>query len=346
VDRPKEFAMTAKCIKKSIEELKRYELLSTRVCDLPLKIEGVLRDCILEHYDELRAKGIRFRPRFYLGAELDDGWGCVNGTICVEIPFYLANKDLMKLHREYYADVESREEIMKILRHETGHAVNYAYRLHDRKDWKSIFGDFGKRYPKKYGNKPWSKEHVRHLDLVYAQRHPDDDWAESFAVWLTPGLNWRKQYRGWDAIEKLIYVDIIMKGIARRPPQARKISYDQPARKEKRSLAELYDIQAAAALSEREMKDYIEDLRRIFLLRLRRREYHLPAADFLRRFREAIVDGVARWIAHSNKNSVRKILHRLESVCRHYHLVMVKSEEGAKLAEVTALVASYLTKKS
>jgi len=336
--------MTAKSIKKSIEEIKRYELLSTRICNLPLKIGGVLRECILEHYEELKKKNIRFRPRYYLGADIDDAWGCVNETICVEIPFYLANRELMRLHEEYYADVEGREEIMKILRHETGHAINYAYKLHARRDWKSIFGDFSKRYPKTYGSQPWSKKHVHHLDLVYAQRHPDDDWAESFAVWITPGINWRKQYRGWDAIEKLIYVDIVMKGITHTRPLVRKIAYDRPAKKERRTLAGLYDVQAVAALSDGEMKNYIEDLGQIFLRRARPREYHLPAADFLRRFRESIAEGVARWIMHSNKNSVRKIIRRLESVCRHYHLLMVKSEEGSKLAEVTALVTWYVIK--
>lgn len=334
--------MAAKGIRKSIQEIRRYELLKTRVCNLPLKIEGLLRECILEHYEELAKRKIRFRPRYYLGADVDDGWGCVNGAVCVEIPFYLANQELMRLHDEYYADVEGREEIMKILRHETGHAVNYAYKLHARKDWRSMFGDFGKRYPERYRTQPWSRKHVQHLDLVYAQRHPDDDWAESFAVWLTPGLNWRKQYRGWDAIEKLIYVDIIMKGIAGGAPLVRRIAYDRPAKKERRTLAELYDIQAVSALSEREMKDYIDDLRHIFLRRMRRRGYHLPAADFLRRFREAIIEGVAHWIMHSNKNSVRKIIRRLESICRHYRLLMIKSEEGAKLAEVTALVTWYV----
>ncbi|MCX6356268.1 MAG: putative zinc-binding metallopeptidase, partial [Candidatus Aureabacteria bacterium] len=296
----------------------------------------------LEHYAELKRRKIRFRPRFYLGADIEDGWGCVNGTICIEIPFYLSSPGLMKLHAEYYADVEAREEIMKILRHETGHAINYAYKLHARRDWKSIFGDFSKRYPTKYPEKPWSKKHVQHLDLVYAQRHPDDDWAESFAVWLTPGLDWRKQYRGWDAIEKLIYVDIIMKGIAGRLPVVRKIAYDHPAKRERRTIAELYDVEAVTALSDGEMKDYIDDLSQIFMRRVRRRGYHLPATDFLRRFREAIVEGVARWIMHSNKNSVRKIIRRLESICRHYRLLMVKSEEGAKLAEVTALVTWYV----
>ena len=327
---------------KTFEEIRQYELLNTRVCDLPLRIEGLLRVCILELFKELKKKKVKFRPRFYMGAELDDGWGCVEGTCCIEIPFYLANRELRQMHHEYYADVESRDEIMKILRHETGHAINYAYKLHKRKDWNDIFGNFRKRYPKEYDAKPWSKKHVQHLDFLYAQKHPDDDWAESFAVWLTPEINWRRRYKGWDAIEKLIYVDIVMKQIAGKRPVSMKVSYDSPARKMRHTLAQLYDIEAVAALSEEETEEYIKDLSQIFIRRTRRRGYHLPACDFLRRYREAIVEGVSTWIMCSNRNSVSKIIRRLEAVSRHYDLVLMKSEEAVKLAEVTTLVAWYV----
>ena len=324
------------------EEIRRYELLNTRVCDLPLKIEGVLRECILELFRELKRRKIRFRPRFYLGTELDDGWGCVDGTVCIEIPFYMANAELMRIHRDYHGEVETGEEIMKILRHETGHAIDYAYKLHRSKEWKDIFGNFDKRYTKTYRAKPWSKKHVRHLDLFYAQKHPDDDWAESFAVWLTPGLNWRRKYRGWDAIEKLIYVDIAMKQIRGKPPVSRRIAYDMPAKREKRTLAEMYDIEPVTALSEDEMEEYIEDLRQIFDIGRKRRDYHVGAHEFLMRYREAIVEGVCRWIMYSNRNSVRKIIRRWERVCRHYGFALRKSEEAEKLVEVTALLTWYI----
>jgi hypothetical protein len=327
---------------KKFKEIRQYELLNTRLCDLPLQIEGVLRRCILRLFKELDRKKIKFHPRFYLGTEIDDGWGCVDGTICIEVPFYLANNELMELHEQYYSEVEDENEIMKILRHEAGHAVNYAYKLHSRRDWKDIFGDIYKRYTDTYKVKRWSKKHVQHLDLVYAQRHPDDDWAESFAVWLTPGVNWRRLYKGWDAIEKLIYVDIIMKQVAKKRPLVRKVAYDLPAKRERRTIAEIYDIEAVAALGEEDIEGYIKDLRHIFMHCKRRRDYHLPACDFLRRYREAIVEAVAGWIMHSNRNSIRKIIRRLEAICRHYDFVMVKSEEALKLAEVTTLVTWYV----
>ena len=41
----------------------------------------------------------------------------------------------------------------------------------------------------------------------YAQKHPDEDWAETFAVWLEGGP-WRRRYRDWQvALAKLEYVD-------------------------------------------------------------------------------------------------------------------------------------------
>lgn len=334
--------MAAKKRLKTTDEIRRYELLNTRVCDLPLKFEGVLRDCLLQLYRELKKKKMKFRPRFYLGTEMDDGWGCVDGTICIEIPFFMARADLMQLHRDYYADVETKDEIMKILRHETGHALDYAYKLHKKKEWRDIFGRFEKRYTKTYKAKPWSKKHVRHLESFYAQKHPDDDWAESFAVWLTPGLDWRRRYRGWDAIEKLVYVDIVMKQIRGKPPVSRKVAYDMPVKRERRTIAEIYGIDAADVLSEEEIEQYIEDLRQIFDIGKRRRDYHVVAHEFLRRYREEIVDGVCLWLTHSNRNSVRKMIRRWESVCRHYQLALRRSEEAEKLVEVTTLVTWYV----
>lgn len=333
--------MSAKSIRSLVRswETVRFELLKGRISDLPLAVEGSpLERYVRRLRREMDLRGFLFKPDVYL----TDGWGCPDRSPVIGVPFYLADPRLARLEEEQTGEVEDPRTIMMLLRHEAGHAVNYAYRLYERKEWRDLFGDFSKRYPTRYRTKPWSKKHVQHLDLVYAQRHPDDDWAESFAVWLTPGINWRRRYKGWDAIEKLIYVDIIMKQLGRSAPTSRRVAYDAPARKERRTLAELYDVEPVAALSEEEMEDYIKDLGQIFLRRVRRREYHVPAADFLRRYREAIVSGVARWIMHSNKNSVRKIIRRLKSVCRHYGLVMIRSEGAEKLAEVTALVTWYV----
>jgi hypothetical protein len=109
----------------------------------------------------------------------------------------------------------SRSEVLMYLRHETGHALNYAFELWRRKDWIQTFGDFRRPYRDVYNPNPWSRDYVRYLHRAgmyhYAQKHPDEDWAESFAVWLDPASRWRRRYRDWQvAFAKLEYVDRIV----------------------------------------------------------------------------------------------------------------------------------------
>src|SRR6185503_1930692 len=106
----------------------------------------------------------------------------------------------------------------KLLRHEAGHALSYAYGLHKKRSWKKVFGSSSAPYEDTYRFRPYSKSFVRHLDFYYAQYHPDEDFVETFAVWLTPGLDWRTEYAGWKALEKLEFVDKLMASIAGKPP--------------------------------------------------------------------------------------------------------------------------------
>ena len=101
---------------------------------------------------------------------------------------------------------------MMILRHETGHALNYVYGLWKKDEWVELFGNFRKRYPSLYHFNSSSRDYVRYLHNIgnphYAQKHPDEDFAETFAVWLDPRSKWRWNYRDWPrALEKLRYVD-------------------------------------------------------------------------------------------------------------------------------------------
>ena len=108
---------------------------------------------------------------------------------------------------------------MRYLRHEAGHAFNYAYRLYDRPDWRKMFGPYSRPYRDRYRADPFSRDFVRHILGWYAQKHPDEDFAETFAVWLTPHLDWRQLYEGWGATPKLEYVDKVMKEIAHQIPR-------------------------------------------------------------------------------------------------------------------------------
>jgi hypothetical protein len=196
-------------------ESERAALLGRRISDLGLRLQGTrVQQLVDQLYDELRARGLVFLPPVYLTNE----WGCPSGTPVIGVPFYLADRDLMRLEEEVAAAVETEEESMRYLRHEAGHAYNYAYRLYDRPEWRRIFGPYSRPYRDRYHADPFSRNFVRHILAWYAQKHPDEDFAETFAVWLTPGLDWRTRYRNWPVLHKLEYVERTMQEIGSEPP--------------------------------------------------------------------------------------------------------------------------------
>ncbi len=99
-----------------------------------------------------------------------------------------------------------------------GHVVNYAYRLYERPEWTGLFGDINHPYEEEYRPRPFDPRYVVHLPGWYAQKHPDEDWAETFAVWMTPQLDWRARYAGRPALAKLEYCDRIMAELRGREP--------------------------------------------------------------------------------------------------------------------------------
>ncbi len=202
--------MTPKHI--DLDSISEEELLSKRLMDLPIAIEGTwLEECVKELYAELEAKGLVFFPECYLA----DEWLTPEGEVAIGIPFYLAHPALIRLERRMMleAEGEGKPWCMQLLRHEAGHAFSYAYDLHKKRQWQKVFGSSKEEYGSTYKFKPYSKSFVRHLDGFYAQYHPDEDFVETFAVWLTPGSDWPKNYQGWKALEKLQYVDGLMTSI-------------------------------------------------------------------------------------------------------------------------------------
>lgn len=179
------------------------QLLQARIKDLKLHLKGTRLDKFIHQlYEELEAKSISHRPECYLS----DQWGCPSGVPVIGIPFYLADQNLLHIEDALGAGAESERDIMMYLRHEAGHAFNYAYKLYETEEWKKLFGDFGKPYLDAYKPHPFSRKYVAHLSGWYAQKHPDEDFAETFAVWLTPNSNWSERYKGWGALKKLQYV--------------------------------------------------------------------------------------------------------------------------------------------
>jgi hypothetical protein len=185
------------------------ELLKLRFKDLKLTMTGTwVEGCLEQMHDELSARGIAVRAHAWLSTE----WFSPHDTPGIAVPFYLAHPRLARLERKMMLEVEGGtvRECMRILRHEAGHVVQRAYGLHRRNRWRRLFGSASKRYPEFYRPNPTSQRYVQHLRRWYAQCHPDEDFAETFAVWLQPRSKWRKRYADWPALQKLNYVDELM----------------------------------------------------------------------------------------------------------------------------------------
>lgn len=190
-------------------------VLQARIKDLQLHLKGTRLERFIDRlYEELEAKGISLRPQCYLS----DQWGCPSGVPVIGIPFYLADPKLTQIEDSLGSGAEDEREIMMYLRHEAGHAFNYAYKLHESEEWKKLFGDFGKPYLETYKPRPFSRKYVLHISGWYAQKHPDEDFAETFAVWLTPDSRWAERYKGWGAIKKLQYMEAVISKLGRTPP--------------------------------------------------------------------------------------------------------------------------------
>src|SRR5262245_25588544 len=203
-----------------------HKLLQLRLKDLKVTVSSRwLQRRLRELYEELEQRGLWIRPHAWIANE----WFSPSITPGIAIPFYLAHPRLMRLEKKMIIDVEGGTvaECRRILRHEAGHAIQYAYQLHRRRKWQQVFGRSTKRYPDYYRPNPGSRRYVQHLRLWYAQSHPDEDFAETFAVWLRPRSDWRTRYAEWPALKKLEYVDELMTEIAyTRPVITKKLRID------------------------------------------------------------------------------------------------------------------------
>ena len=267
-------------------------LLDVRMCDLGLSIEGTWIEPLLDRVrEELARHELLFRPHFWLS----DEWFSPTGIPGVAIPFYLAHPRLMRLERSQMLEVEggNRDECLKLLRHEVGHAIDHAYRLSGKRAWQRTFGRSSEPYPDFYRPNPSSRRYVQHLDAWYAQAHPDEDFAETFAVWLRPRSAWRKRYQGWPAMKKLELVDEMMRGIAGKHPRVRNRTSPDSLPRLRRTLRTHYE-RKKERYSPSFSDEYDRDLRRLFSDDSADRG-HPTAASFIRRNRREIRTIVAKW---------------------------------------------------
>jgi hypothetical protein len=258
------------------------KLLELRFCDLDLSIPASpLPPSLRRLYAELERRGLRFRPHFWLSED----WFSPDGVPGIAIPFYLAHPRLTRLERQMMHEVEGGNSrwLMRILRHEAGHAIDTAYRLRRRRRWREIFGPASRPYPTAYSPRTVSRSYVLHLGHWYAQSHPTEDFAETFAVWLAPNSTWRKDYEGWPAIRKLRYVDELMQEIRDEPPPVRSRRQVEPLQGNRMTLGEYYR-KKTSHYDLSGYHDYDVRLRRVFAPRF---EYpgRPGAATFLRQVR-------------------------------------------------------------
>lgn len=265
------------------------QLLKLRLCDLPVRLERTpIRRRLRRLYLELKSRGIRFRPHVWIS----DEFFTPDGVPGFAVPFYLTHPRLIKLEKSQMLEVEgkSERECMRILRHEAGHALDNAFRLHARADWRKVFGPSSRAYPTSYKPNPASRKYVLHLDHWYAQAHPLEDYAETFAVWLKPGARWQQRYKGWPALTKLEYIQSLMAGLRGKSPQNRARSRVDPLSKLKITLREYY--REKKALYSLEYPDFFDyDLLRVFS---RDTKTNSPSAvSFLWKFRKDLCALVA-----------------------------------------------------
>ena len=226
------------------ELLSDDQLLSLRFCDLKLTIHGTeLQDAIERLYGELAMRGIRFRPHCWLSQE----WFSPDGIPGIAIPFYLAHRRLTAIERRFMREVEggNRNWLMRILRHEAGHAIDSAFRLRRRGAWRAVFGPASLPYPETYRPRPGSRRFVQHLGAWYAQAHPTEDFAETFAVWLKPRSTWRREYVGWPAYAKLEFIDALAVEIGRATAPVCDRSTIEEVTHDTRTLREHYEHKLA-----------------------------------------------------------------------------------------------------
>lgn len=334
-----------------LDTVDEKQLLQLRLCDLPIRIENTaLQELIRKLYAELEGRGLAFRPPCYLG----DEWFSPEGIPAIALPFYLAHPRLIQLERKLIgeAEGEDRAEAMRLLRHECGHAMVHAFGLTKRQSWREVFGHPRKPFSDYYRYQPYSKSYVRNLKDFYAQSHPEEDFAETFAVWLNPEIDWRVLYAGWPALKKLEYIDSLVPSIGKKTIAVPKKDFFWHISTLKKKLESHYRAKRKLYI-EHEADFFDSDLVSIFAvgatvigLPLRERsrtaagesKTHLKASRFITQKRYALEDTVSHWTGEK-KVLIRNLVARLRKRCDLLKLEVPAGKEDLILTQF----ASYLT---
>jgi hypothetical protein len=318
-------------------------LRTTPLRDLGLAIDGTrLQPLIVEFRHELEQVGVRsLCPRFYLSTE----WGVPFGTIAIGVPFYLAHPELVSVHAQAVGHVEgfNGQDILRYFRHEMGHVVNYSFKLYEEEEWVKRFGSITQPYLEDYRPQPFSTRFVRHLPGWYAQMHPDEDWAETFAVWMTPGRDWRREYADWqEALAKLEYCDRRMRDLGNQTPLVTETTVDDDVKDIPLSVTEFYSQTSPEQIAlppglDGALRSIFEDLGvpEVSDSKVTR----VPASKLIARLETSLMSDVYRWTGHFPERT-RALLNRLAHRADELQQVYPQDRETEVIVALTTFVCA------
>ncbi len=318
--------------------LKTAQLLEVRLCDLDLALAGSwIADCLARLHAELKKCGLLFKPYFWIS----DEWFTPDRVTGIAVPFYLLHPRLLRLERTRMGYIEGATvtTCMRVLRHETGHALDHAFGLHRRRRWQRLFGLSSDHYPLAYRPIPFSRRHVQHLDYWYAQSHPDEDFAETFAVWLAGPRYWRRRYAGWPALEKLEYLQKLMTEIAGEKPQLRTRNYVDPLSRNRNTLKEYY-LEKSYKAEKNWPALYDADLKKLFGA-TSTTDRGQAASAFIRQASAQLRTLLAPWLGSDNYH-LQHVLMEITGRCRELKL-RATAPRNNLLCDLAILLTKYTT---
>ena len=294
------------------------------------------------HY-ELKQLGLVFKPHCWFS----DDWFSPDQVPGIAIPFYMAHRRLMRLERNQMLEVEggTKEWCMRIMRHEAGHAIDTAFGLHRKRNYKATFGSYSAPYPETYVPKPRSKKFVLHLEPWYAQSHPAEDFAETFAVWMTPNSRWQKNYQGWPALKKLKFVDGVMEQIRGQKPKVVSRAKIDPVHRIDVTLREHYQ-QRQQFYSLDASSIFDDELKKLFCSPDAPHQ-NKTAASYLRRNKADFCKAVEKWSGEYQHNIVQ-VIREMTERCRVLKLFLPINDENLKqecLLMMTVQTMNYLKRR-
>ena len=313
------------------------EILKLRFKNIALTIPGSdIETCIEKLYAELKAKNLNFKPNIFLG----DEWFSPEGMNAISVPFYLVSTRLKNLEKTMMLEVEGGETewFMKLLRHEAGHCFDHCYQFSKRPKWRKVFGSPDLEYkPETYRPQPYSKSYVKHLDRWYAQAHPDEDFAETFAVWLNSDIDYKKEYADWPVVlNKIKYIDELSTESVKLKNKSESGRYPSAVANLSSTLAKFY--QRKKRENADEYPDFYDsDLKLIFNGEEKLSKKEFSAQKFMTRHKKQIVSTVA-WATNEKKFMIDSLVKRLILRTDQLDLKLGKSD-----LQTTMEVSSFLT---